>query len=243
MTFLFILLTLLLVFIREVCFYLSLPIVWMFVRQKRNKPISRIDKDKDKETAIPAKKRKNLYGHIRSYLNDYVRYVTIRTGRIHSFRIRTFIYRKVLYVDMPKDTVVYYGAEIRSPYNLHIGHGCYIGDQAILDARNGITIGNNVNFSTHVSIWTEQHDHEDPWFRCTQEKKPVKIGDRAWLGPDTIILHSVNIGEGAVVAAGAVVTKDVPPFAIVAGIPAKIIGCRNKDLVYDNSGQSLPHFY
>ena len=114
MVILYLLLTLLVVFINDICFYLSLLIVWMFVRQKRNKPISSIDKDKD--TAIPAKRKKSLYEHIRSYLNDYVRYVIIKIGRIHSFRIRTFIYRKVLYVDMPKDTVVYYGAEIRSPY-------------------------------------------------------------------------------------------------------------------------------
>jgi len=143
---------------------------------------------------------------------------------------------------MASDTIIYYGAEIRNPYGLQIGKGSIIGDNAILDARNGIKIGNNVNFSSNVSIWSEQHDHRDPYFRNTQKKKMIEIGDRVWIGPNTIILHSVNIGEGAVIAAGAVVTKDVPPYAIVGGVPAKIIGERNHDLRYSFEGQKRSHF-
>lgn len=143
---------------------------------------------------------------------------------------------------MAPDTIIYYGAEIRNPYGLHIGKGSIIGDRAILDARNGINIGNNVNLSSNVSIWSEQHDHRDPLFRNSQKKKIINIGDRVWIGPNTIILHSVNIGEGAVVAAGAVVTKDVPPYTIVGGVPAKIIGERNHDLRYSFEGQKQPHF-
>jgi acetyltransferase-like isoleucine patch superfamily enzyme len=123
---------------------------------------------------------------------------------------------------------------------LHIGEGSIIGDRSILDARSGIYIGKNVNFSSNVKIWSFQHDHSDPYFNCTEEKVgAVYIEDRVWIGPDVTILHSVTIGEGAVVAAGAVVTKDVPAFAIVAGIPAKVIGERNKNLLYEFSGNYL----
>lgn len=129
--------------------------------------------------------------------------------------------------------VLYYGAEVRDPYKIKIGVGSIIGDNSILDGRNGITIGDNVCFASNVRIWTEQHDHRDPWFRCeTQEHGPVVIDDRAWIGSHTIILHSVHIGEGAVVAAGSVVTHNVPPYTIVAGIPAKKVGERNRDLRY-----------
>lgn len=62
---------------------------------------------------------------------------------------------------------------------------------------------------------------EIPIFRCTQKKRSVVIGDRAWIGSNVTILPNVHIGEGAVCCAGSVVTKDVAPFDIVAGIPAK----------------------
>lgn len=144
-------------------------------------------------------------------------------------------------MDIQKGAVIYYGCEIREPSRIHIGERSIIGDNSILDGRNEIYIGEDVVFASNVRIWTEQHDHRDPWFRCeTQEKKPVIIDKHAWIGSHTIILHSVHIGEGAVVAAGAVVTKDVPPFTLVAGIPAKPVSARNKDLKYINPGKGQP---
>ena len=114
--------------------------------------------------------------------------------------------------------MIYSGCEIREPQGITIGEGTIIGDNAILDGRAGITIGRHVNFSSNVRIWTLQHDYRDPDFACREEHYgPVRIEDRAWIGPHTIILHDVTIGEGAVVAAGAVVTKDVPPYTVWGG--------------------------
>ena len=150
---------------------------------------------------------------------------------IPSHIIRDFLYKKVCLVEIGPKAVIYFGAEIREPYKLKIGEGSIIGDRAVLDARNGISIGANVNLSTEVHIWTEQHDHRDPDFKCNSDDSfRVVIEDRAWLGPRTTILHGVTIGEGAVVAAGAVVTKDVAPYTIVGGVPAKKIGERTHDL-------------
>lgn len=144
---------------------------------------------------------------------------------------------------MMEKSVLHFGAEIRAPQKLVIGKGSIVGDRAILDARNGIIIGENVNFSSEVAIWTEQHDHRDPLFNCNSgDNYQVIIGNRVWLGPRVTVLHSVTIGEGAVVAAGAVVTKDVEPFTIVAGIPARQIGIRNPNLIYEFSGES-GYFY
>lgn len=165
---------------------------------------------------------KKALRNIKRLLTGYCPYMDIRTGMIPSHSIRNLIYRKVFGVQLEKNAILYYGAEIRSHSKLKIGRNSIIGDHAILDARNGIFIGDNVNFSTGVQIWTEQHSHSDPWFRCLSDSHyRVKIGNRAWIGPRVTILHSVTIGEGATVAAGAVVTKDVEPYAIVAGIPAK----------------------
>lgn len=186
------------------------------------------------------KKKTSLY-LLKRYLGGFMRYYDYRVSQVPSHHLRNFIYRHVYHVDIASKVIVYYGVEMREPYKIKIGHGTIIGDNATLDGRNGIEIGENVNFSSNVSIWTEQHDHRDSLFRCgTQKKAPVKIGNRVWIGPNTLILHSVEIGEGAVVAAGSVVTKSVEPFSIVAGIPARKIGERNKDLKYEFVGEYVP---
>jgi acetyltransferase-like isoleucine patch superfamily enzyme len=120
-----------------------------------------------------------------------------------------------------------------------IGEGSIVGHRAILDGRLGITIGKNVNISTGVWIWTVQHDHQDPYFRDVGG--PVKIGDNAWISCRAILLPGVTIGEGAVVAAGAVVTQDVDEYTVVGGVPAKKIGERCRDIKYSLAdGSPIP---
>lgn len=138
---------------------------------------------------------------------------------------------------MPSNAVIYFNTEIRASWNLEIGNGSIIGDSCILDARNKIIIGNNVNISSEVRIWTEQHDYQDPMFNCNSTPDfQVIIKDYAWIGSNVIILPKVTIGKGAVVAAGSVVTKSVPDYTLVAGIPAKKIGERNQNLQYQFNG-------
>lgn len=161
----------------------------------------------------------------------------ICVGKFPSQALRRAIYIHILGVHMGKKAVIYGGSEIRSPGNLIIGDFSIIGHKAILDARGGLTIGINVNLSTGVWIWTEQHIPQDPDFKTI--RAPVIIKDYAWLSTRSIILPGVTIGRGAVVAAGAVVTKDVPDYAIVAGVPAKIMGKRREDLRY-NLGEFIP---
>jgi acetyltransferase-like isoleucine patch superfamily enzyme len=194
-------------------------------------------------TIVVKSKTKSLKNSLINYINGYNRYCDFVCGRIASHRIRNFMYSNLWLVKLAPKVVIYWGAEIRAGYNLTIGEGSIIGDNVLLDARNGITIGRNVNFSSRVCIYTDHHDHRDPYFRGnTDASFQVQIDDRAWIGPNVVILHSVHIGEGAVVAAGSVVTKDVPCFAIVAGIPAKIIGERNHHLRYEFDGTYLPFY-
>lgn len=158
-------------------------------------------------------------------------------SNIHSHHIRNFFYKNVHQINLDKNVVIYWGAEIRNPAGLHIGKGTIIGDKAILDARAKIEIGENVNLSSNVSIWTLQHDYRDPDFKCNPNHYgPVKIGNRAWIGPNSIILRNVTIGEGAVIAAGSVVTHDVPPFELWGGIPARSLGKRPQNMCYEFKG-------
>ena len=127
--------------------------------------------------------------------------------------------------------MVYRWREIRNPRSIEIGEGSIVGLWATLDGRRGITIGSNVNLSSEVTIWTLQHDHQDRDFAAVGG--PVLVEDRAWLSYRCTILPGVTIGEGAVVAAHALVTKNVAPYTIVGGVPAKVIGQRSRDLAYE----------
>lgn len=159
------------------------------------------------------------------------------TGKIPSQTIRKLLYRFLFGIRMAKGVVIYGGVEIRNPRQLKIGENSIIGHRSILDARRGLTIGKNVNLSTGVWIWTMEHDYQDPHFGTKGGE--VLIKDYAWVSCRTVILPGVTIGTGAVVAAGAVVTKDVPDYAIVGGVPAKVIGMRSSNVEYQ-LGKYLP---
>ncbi len=127
-------------------------------------------------------------------------------------------------------SVIYGKFRIRMPSKITIGNGSVIGHYSSLDGRNGLSIGDNVNISSEVMIWTMDHDHNSSSFKTSGG--PVRINNHVWVSTRAIILPGVELGEGSVVAAGAVVTKNVEKFTVVGGIPAKEIGKRNKDLKY-----------
>lgn len=137
-----------------------------------------------------------------------------------------------------KNAVIYYGLETRYPWNIKIGKGSIIGDHAILDARYGIEIGENVNISTGVWMWTLQHDVNSETFGTHGQGGKIIIKDRAWISSRTSILPNIVVEEGCVVAAGAVLTKSCDSaFSIYGGVPAKRIGARNCNLTYDFDGR------
>ena len=99
-----------------------------------------------------------------------------------------------------------------------------------LDGRVGVVVGNNVNVSFQTCILSLHHDHNAPTFPAIGGV--VTIQDHAWIGARATLLPGVTIGEGAVVAAGAVVARDVAPYEVVGGVPARKIGERNRDIQY-----------
>lgn len=106
-----------------------------------------------------------------------------------------------------------------------INFGC------IFDGRRyNIRTGSDVSIGPEATILTLSHDPQSPDFEDTGGD--VLIGDRVWVSYRAIILPGVTIGEGAVVAAGAIVATDIEPFTIVGGVPARKIGERNRDLRY-----------
>jgi acetyltransferase-like isoleucine patch superfamily enzyme len=114
---------------------------------------------------------------------------------------------------------------------LKFGQRCVINHGTFLDGRRfPILLGNDVSIGPEAAILTLGHDPQSPDFH--DRGGPVMVGDRAWIGFRAVVLPGVKIGEGAVVGAGSVVTRDVPSYTIVAGNPARAIGTRFQSLRY-----------
>ena len=121
--------------------------------------------------------------------------------------------------------------DVHAPRRINIGAHTIIGRHCLLDGRGGLEIGRNVNISSYSLLISAGHDPYDDGFAGYQAG--IIVEDRVWIATRATVLAGVTIGRGATVAAGAVVTKDVEPFTVVAGVPAKPIGRRPETLSYE----------
>lgn len=119
-------------------------------------------------------------------------------------------------------SVCHWNAEIKYPENISIGKKVVIGVNACLGARSRIVLQDYVRISRDVIIETAGLDltGKPPYGHIS---KPITIEEGAWIGARAIVLGGVTVGKMSVIAAGAVVTKDVPPYTVVGGNPAKFI--------------------
>lgn len=156
-------------------------------------------------------------------------YLLTLTGYLPSHTLRNFVYR-CSGVQIARTSSIHWRARFFCPEGLRVGENCIIGNDGFFDGRSDITIGECVNIAAEVRIYTREHDIDDPFF--AEIGAPVVIEDYAYIGTRVTILPGVRIGRGAVVASGAVVTKDVPEFTLVGGVPAKPIRSRSRDLRY-----------
>ncbi|MEI8067865.1 MAG: acyltransferase [Candidatus Shapirobacteria bacterium] len=148
-------------------------------------------------------------------------------GYIPLHSVRKFFYI-ISGVNMPFfNSTIHIGANFFNPENITIGKDTIIGDHCFLDGRDKLTIGNHVGIASQVLIYNDEHDINSEDYG--NSFGPVEIGDYVFIGPRAIILPNIKIGKGAVVAAGAVVTKDIPEFEIWGGVPAKKISDRKID--------------
>jgi maltose O-acetyltransferase len=136
----------------------------------------------------------------------------------------------MLKVRIGAHTSIHRGCRFYRPFGVQIGDHTVINRDVLLDGRMGLRIGNNVSISEGTAIFTLEHDPNSQMFEG--RGAPVHIRDYAFVGARALVLPGITVGEGACVAAGAVVTRDVASFTIVAGVPARPIGQRRKDLAY-----------
>jgi maltose O-acetyltransferase len=115
-------------------------------------------------------------------------------------------------------------------HKLHIGQHVVISGPCLIDVDAEVTIGNNVRIGHDVMLLTVDHVIGPSGQRCRGTlSAPITIGDGAWISSRAVVLPGVSIGAGAIVAAGAVVTSDVPPDCLVGGVPARVIRQLSED--------------
>jgi acetyltransferase-like isoleucine patch superfamily enzyme len=151
------------------------------------------------------------------------------------YRVR-WLWCKIVVKSIGSNVYISRNIDIRGPRRIRIGNNCVINKKVLLDGRSSnkeggnISIGNNVDIAQDVQIWTEEHDITST-NHCLKSGS-VKIEDYVWIASRATILPGITIGQGAVVASCALVTKDVEPYTVVGGVPAKKISNRNESLEY-----------
>ncbi len=187
-----------------------------------------------------------MYKPINQQMSKPIKYIyypvvlfgNVFVNKIPSRHLRKWFY-KILGAKIGKNTVIYRRTDVLFPKGLELANNIAVGWFADLDARGGITVGDNTNISSHAKLITGSHNIDDPEFKASF--LPINIGHHCWIGTGAIILQGVTIGDGAVVAAGAVVTKDIPAFEVWGGIPAKFIRKRNPEVTYQCGTAPMLH--
>lgn len=166
----------------------------------------------------------------KTILLEFWLYILHLIGHIPSHSIRKFFYI-LSGVNLPWNSTIHMGANFFKPSGISIGHDSIIGSNCFLDGRAKLSIGNHTSLASEVMIYNDEHNiHSEKYENSFGQ---VSIGDYVFVGPRAIILPNVTVGNGAVIAAGAIVTKNIPPLEVWGGIPAKKITDRKtKQLNY-----------
>lgn len=174
--------------------------------------------------------REKIIRRIKTILLEFENMLLIWIGHIPLHCFRRFCYR-LSGIKIGKGSTIHTNAKFYMPKNITIGKDTIIGEGVVLDGRDKLIIGDHVDFASEVMVYNAEHDINDPGFKAIKE--PVIIEDYVFIGPRSIILPGVTIKKGAIIAAGAVVNKDVDENMVVGGVPAKPIKKREvKELNY-----------
>jgi acetyltransferase-like isoleucine patch superfamily enzyme len=182
-----------------------------------------IFKDKNGKALSPSEATFKIIARFQSYGLDFLLFLLHLTTHIPSHTIRNAIWI-MAGVKLGEGSTLHTGVRTYNPKGISVGEGSIIGYGTFLDGRAPLKLGSHVDIASEVMIYSSEHDINSPDFEATLGE--VTIEDYVFIGPRAILLPGIKVGKGAVIGAGAVVTKDVAPFTVVGGVPAKVIGER-----------------
>lgn len=170
-------------------------------------------------------------------MNIVIRKLNILVYKIMGIFIKAYNYSKRIYntysvnqKNMERVSMISSGVSVAYPKNIFIGENSYMNGGQLRASKNAkIIIGDNCLISYDVHMRTDMHNYIQKDVLILEQghsEESIIIQDGVWIGYVAQIMSGVNIGEGAVIAAGSVVTKDVPPYAVVGGVPARVIKYR-----------------
>lgn len=168
---------------------------------------------------------RKILNRIKTITTEIINFKLYVVGYVPLHHYRRFFYR-LFGMKIGKGSTIHMWAKFYNVRKIKIGEDSIIGEGVVLDGRDSLIIGNHVDIASEVMIYNSEHDVRDSSFMATSA--PVTIGDYVFIGPRAIILPGIKVGRGAVIGAGAVVTKDVEDLSIVGGVPAKEIGKREE---------------
>lgn len=128
-------------------------------------------------------------------------------------------------------TVIQHGFRITSPQTVSIGSNCSFGQGVFIAGGGGVRVGDWVGLGPDVKIWSVNHRYDDvdrPWLLQGSDYNEVVIEDDVWLAANVFVMPGTTIGRGAIVAAGSVVNKSIPEYALFAGNPGRVVGWRKR---------------
>jgi len=166
----------------------------------------------------------------RTLLNSYITIYTYCICLVPLQWLRKSIYQWVLGCRMGKYTGIHLGVRMLMPHRICMGDHCIIGEFSFLDGRMFLQIGNNVNLSSGVTVWTLQHDAYSPHFAI--KGGAVTIEDNVWLSFRATVLPDITIHQNAVIGAHALLTKDAAADGVYMGVPAREMKKRGIQIDY-----------
>lgn len=177
-------------------------------------------------------------GHLlHVWLEDSLGWFVRSLPGITGMTLRWLLYRS-LFAKLESFCLIYPGVYFTHTYGLRVGKSFSVNTGAFIDARGGIIIGDNVMIGPHAVIVSSRHDiysDEKPMTFRDHIMDPVIIGNDVWIGTHVVITEGITIGDGAVLAAGAVVTRNIDAYAIIGGVPAKTLKYRNSNKSIDSN--------